>query len=123
MAYGIDYTESAFDDLASFTKYERVIIVTAIDQQLSYEPLTETRNRKPLRTPTLSAWELRVGAYRIFYDVEPAPAPVAPASDPAVPDAVPAAPAPTPTVPTVIIRAIGWKDHNILYLRGKAYSL
>jgi mRNA-degrading endonuclease RelE of RelBE toxin-antitoxin system len=36
---------------------------------LTREPLRETRNRKPLRENPLSHWELRVGRYRVFYDV------------------------------------------------------
>ena len=34
------------------------------------EPLRETRNRKPLRPNPVAPWELRVGALRVFYDVD-----------------------------------------------------
>jgi mRNA-degrading endonuclease RelE of RelBE toxin-antitoxin system len=39
-------------------------------QDVSYEPTTETRNRKPLRPNNTAEWELRVGVYRILYNVE-----------------------------------------------------
>ncbi len=48
MAYRIEYTDSAIDDIAYFTKYERGLITTAIETQLTYEPLREVRNRKPM---------------------------------------------------------------------------
>jgi len=41
---------------------------------------------------------LRVGTYRIFYDVEEERA-------------------------TVRVKAIGWKEHNRLFIRGKEYLL
>ncbi|WP_129633810.1 type II toxin-antitoxin system RelE family toxin [Candidatus Oscillochloris fontis] len=98
MAYRIEYTDSAIGDIAYFTKYERGLIVTAIETQLTHEPLREVRNRKPMEPNTLARWEVRVGKYRIFYDVE-------------VSDQV------------VLVKAVGWKEHNRLYIRGKEYSL
>ncbi len=46
-----------------------------IDEQLTYSPGTETRNRKPLEQPAPidSSWELRCGPdnrFRVFYDVD-----------------------------------------------------
>ena len=57
-------------------KYHRLIEKT-IDEQLSYMPERETRNRKPLErsTPFGATWELRFGAYnrfRVFYEVDAA---------------------------------------------------
>lgn len=49
--------------------------MTAMEEQLSREPTRETRNRKllpglePPFDATPPVWELRVGAYRVFYDV------------------------------------------------------
>ncbi len=43
-----------------------------IENRLLYEPDVVARNRKPLRQPTLSTWELRFGPnnrFRVFYDV------------------------------------------------------
>ena len=98
MAYTIDYTASAEGDLAVFKSYEQRLIVDAIDQQLLYEPHQETRNRKLLDPNPLAIWELRIGRYRVFYDLDT-------------------------TSQLVLVKAVGWKDHNTLYLRGKAYVL
>ncbi|WP_129633721.1 type II toxin-antitoxin system RelE family toxin [Candidatus Oscillochloris fontis] len=67
--YDIDYTEEALDDLQYFRKHEQNIIVDGIDEQLRYEPLVETRNRKPMRENTIAEWELRIEAYRVLYTV------------------------------------------------------
>jgi mRNA-degrading endonuclease RelE of RelBE toxin-antitoxin system len=56
--------------------HERRRILDAISGQLAYEPLVATKNRKQL--PGLAPeWahiapilELRVGSYRVFYDVD-----------------------------------------------------
>ena len=42
----------------------------AVKVQLRHEPLRETRNRKQLRPNPLAPWELRVGALRLFYEVD-----------------------------------------------------
>ena len=44
-------------------------MIDTIENQLSHEPLVETRNRKLLRPNPIASWELRVGALRVFYDV------------------------------------------------------
>lgn len=50
------------------------LIEQTIKQQLLYEPLNQTRNRKPLRKPIGSAtWEVRCGPknrFRILYYVD-----------------------------------------------------
>ena len=98
MAYTIEYTASAEGDIAYFRKYEQVLIVDAIDDQLIHEPGLETRNRKLLEPNPLAAWELRIGRYRVFYDL----------------DAV---------TQFVLVKAVGWKEHNTLYIRGEEYVL
>ncbi len=56
-------------------KYHRLLQET-IKQQLSFAPLEETRNRKPLERspgPFGATWELRCGPdnrLRVFYEVE-----------------------------------------------------
>lgn len=54
-------------------KYHR-LIQRIIDEQLTYTPSDETRNRKPLEQPAPfdAGWELRFGPanrFRVFYDV------------------------------------------------------
>lgn len=52
----------------------RGLIRMAIEEQLRFEPDSETRNRKPLQRPVAfeATWELRVGPdnrFRVFYAV------------------------------------------------------
>ena len=60
------FTESAYDDLCYLEKFEQGIILDGIEKQLSVEPATPTRKRKPLRANELSDWELRIGKFRVF---------------------------------------------------------
>ena len=92
------FTESAFDDLKFLKKPEQNVILDAIEQRIATEPLVETRNLKPLRPNDLSSWQARVGDYRVFYDVDEGSH-------------------------TVTIKAVGWKEHNKLFIRGKEYRL
>ena len=97
-AFELQFSRNAIDDLNVFKKFEQKLILDAIPEQLASEPLTETRNRKPLRANELAQWELRVDRFRVFYDVD---------ADGQV----------------VSIKAIGWKDHNILRIRDQEYTL
>ncbi len=85
-------------DLYFFKVYERKAILEAIKEQLSYEPLKETKHRKELRENPLANWELRFGEYRVFYEVRE-------------------------SIHTVGIMAIGWKFHNVLYIRNKEVKI
>ncbi len=96
--YEIAFTRDAFLDLKHLGKHEQQRIIEAIEAQLPAEPLSETRNRKPLRPNDLSAWELRVGRYRVFYDV-------------------------SAEAGIVTVKAIGWKQHNRLFIRGREFQL
>ncbi|WP_353259873.1 type II toxin-antitoxin system RelE family toxin [Prochlorothrix hollandica] len=68
--YEIDFTRTAFQDLKCFRKYEQNIILDAIQTQLTHEPALETQNRFRRNPPELSEWELRVGTYRVLYNVD-----------------------------------------------------
>jgi mRNA-degrading endonuclease RelE of RelBE toxin-antitoxin system len=51
------------------------VIRDAVNEQLSFEPTTETRNRKPLKRPVvfMATWEIRFGSqnrFRVYYDVD-----------------------------------------------------
>jgi mRNA-degrading endonuclease RelE of RelBE toxin-antitoxin system len=94
----LDYTDSALEDLAYFRKYEQTLIVDGVDRQLQYEPDKVTRNRKALDPNNLSQWELRIGIYRILYDI-------------------------IANQRIVTIKAVGYKEHNKLFIRGKEYIL
>ena len=76
MGYAISIVPEAIEELRELPMNVRRRIATAIDRDLAHEPTTLSRNRKPL--PGLSpsfahvppVWELRVGDYRVFYDIE-----------------------------------------------------
>jgi mRNA-degrading endonuclease RelE of RelBE toxin-antitoxin system len=69
MPYDIEFAESVKAQLRQLTARDRAVVLDAIEMQLVYEPLVETRNRKRLRPNPLAPWELRIGDLRIFYEV------------------------------------------------------
>ncbi len=69
-----------------------------IDKQLVDEPHVETRNRKRLRPNRTSEWEVRIGKYRVFYDVRQS-------------DRI------------VEVKMIGEKRGNMVLVRGEEYEL
>ena len=74
--FAIEFSEGVVEDLARVRPFERRRILEAIEAQLGDLPTSESRNRKQLRglVPPFEAvppiWELRVGNYRVFYDVD-----------------------------------------------------
>ncbi len=68
--YQIELTPEALDDLTTFKKKERNEILDGIEEQLRFEPTTETRNRKRMRPNPVAEWELRIGRFRVLYNVE-----------------------------------------------------
>lgn len=98
MMYELEFTESAVGDLRCLKKFEQTLILDAIENQLLYEPTRETRHRKQLRPSELSKWELRIEKYRVFYDVDL-------------------------EAKSVKIKAVGWKEHNKLFIRKKEFKL
>lgn len=74
--YEVRLSESAAEELDRLRAYDRRPILQAIEQQLSRAPDVPTRTKKMLKnlTPPFPAippiWQLRVGEYRIFYDVD-----------------------------------------------------
>jgi len=69
-ALKVSFTRTAYTQLQAIRRYDRNAILDAVREQLAYAPTTETRNRKPLRENPLADWELRVGAHRVFYEVD-----------------------------------------------------
>ncbi len=62
------------------------------------QPNVETRNRKLLRANPLAEWELRVDKFRVFYDMDT-------------------------ENETVLVKAVGVKIGNKLFIRGEEFSL
>ncbi len=98
MPYKIVYSPEATDHVEGLTARERSIVVSGIDKQLLHQPTVETRNRKLMRSNDLSVWELRLGALRVYYDV-------------------------LETEQTVLIRAVGVKRGNRIFIAGKEMTL
>jgi mRNA-degrading endonuclease RelE of RelBE toxin-antitoxin system len=74
--YRVEYADDISDDLAGLRAYDRKRILDRLEKQLRYEPSKTTKNRKPLHglvppwEHTDPVWELRIGEYRVFYDVD-----------------------------------------------------
>ena len=73
--FEIRFAEGVEEDLRKIRMYYRNQILDAVEEQLAHEPDTSTKNRKLLENLTppwegiTPVWELRVGDYRVFYDV------------------------------------------------------
>jgi mRNA-degrading endonuclease RelE of RelBE toxin-antitoxin system len=98
MSYRVEIRDTALLDLRYLRAFEQRIIMEAIEGQLLWEPEAETRNRKSLRPNDLAAWEMRVGNLRVFYDV-------------------------SPEAECIIVKAVGWKEHGRLFIRGKEFAV
>jgi mRNA-degrading endonuclease RelE of RelBE toxin-antitoxin system len=96
--FTIDLSDDALEELRPFRKRDSTTIFDEIERQLTYQPNVETRNRKPLRSHPLGEWELRVDKFRVFYDIDT-------------------------ENETVLIKAVGVKMGNKLFIRGKEFSL
>lgn len=70
MPYRIQFAKSADEHFAELTARQQTILLEAVKVQLRYEPLRKTRHRKQLRPNPLAPWELRLGALRVFYEVD-----------------------------------------------------
>jgi len=72
MAFEIQIAESAKREMRAMRAFDRARVIAAIESQLSEEPTVETTNRKrlaPVEGDVAPLWELRVGDWRVFYDV------------------------------------------------------
>ena len=74
--FKIELMPVAESEINALRVYEHRMIVNAMREQLSFEPETRTRHRKKLGAAAAGfayrppLWELRVGAYRVLYDVD-----------------------------------------------------
>ena len=73
--YEVRFAVSVVEDLKKLRARERQRILDEIERKLSHEPTRPTKHLKQLRKllPPFEAvppiWQLRVGDYRVFYDV------------------------------------------------------
>ena len=74
--YDIRYAEGIAEDLRRLRRAQRTLVLDRIDAQLTYQPTEQTRNRKilvglvPPWEQEEPVWELRIGQFRVFYDVD-----------------------------------------------------
>jgi mRNA-degrading endonuclease RelE of RelBE toxin-antitoxin system len=99
LSFEIEFAPEVEEHLQALTARQRTIVFDAIDNQLIYEPMVETRNKKPMRPNALAPWELRIQNMRVYYDIEQEPEAM------------------------VVILAIGVKDHNRILIGGKEIEL
>jgi mRNA interferase RelE/StbE len=71
MPFEIRYSDEAIDQLKALRAFDRTTILDQIEQVLSVNPTTESKARvKRLRESAPSQYRLRVGEFRVFYDVD-----------------------------------------------------
>lgn len=67
----IQYAPQAVDDIRSLRASRRTEILNAIENHLIHEPKKESRSRiKRLTQPFWSQYRLRIGDFRVYYDVD-----------------------------------------------------
>jgi mRNA-degrading endonuclease RelE of RelBE toxin-antitoxin system len=69
MPYEIEFYSAAIRHLKDLPARQRTIVMSGIREQLTNEPLRETRNRKLRRPNPIAPMELRLGNLRAYYDV------------------------------------------------------
>jgi mRNA-degrading endonuclease RelE of RelBE toxin-antitoxin system len=99
LSYRIEYTTAADEHLNKLTARQEATVLETVTTQLLHQPTVQTKNRKLLRQNRLAKWELRIGAIRVYYDVIEGPEPV------------------------VLIRAVGLKVRNRVYVGGEEIQL
>ena len=97
MEFKIELVPNAEEDLNYYKTYEKRLIVKAILKYLQVDANIETKKRKQLQLNPIAPWELRIGNYRIFYEIR--------------------------REKLVRITAIGYKEHNDLFIRGKKVEI
>jgi mRNA-degrading endonuclease RelE of RelBE toxin-antitoxin system len=98
MAFAIEFSPRARDNLKVLRKRDQQIILDAIEVQLIHQPDRPTINRKKMEDNLLAPWELRLGSFRVFYDLDE-------------------------SEKKVIIVAVGRKLHNKLRIGGEEIEL
>jgi mRNA-degrading endonuclease RelE of RelBE toxin-antitoxin system len=98
MAFRIDFSPEADDHIAALTAHERARLLDEIMLQLADQPAVDTRRRKRMRPNPVAQYRLRVGALRVYYDVNERES-------------------------LVLVKAVGIKVRNKVYVGGKEIEL
>lgn len=97
MRFEVRFVPSADQDLEFYTVREQRIILDAIAEFLESDANVESKRRKQIRPNPLAPWELRIGDFRVFYEIS--------------------------TEGFVRVLAIGHKVHNELFVQGKRVEI
>jgi len=76
--YAIRFSLGVEKELRRLRAYDRVTLLDEIEHQLSAQPKTTTKRRKSLENLSVPEawnsippiWQLKVGNFRVFYDVD-----------------------------------------------------
>jgi mRNA-degrading endonuclease RelE of RelBE toxin-antitoxin system len=98
MAFLIKFSQRARDHLKYLRKRDQQIVLDAIAVKLCSKPDHPTRQTKKLDDNELAPWELRVGDFRVFFDVDL-------------------------NEKVVNVIAVGHKTHNVLRFGGEEIDL
>jgi mRNA-degrading endonuclease RelE of RelBE toxin-antitoxin system len=98
LTFQIEYSPEAISHLRGLTARQRRTVLDHVERRLAQEPLSATRNKKPMRANPLAPWELRVGSLRVYYEA-------------------------SPRLRTVWIRAVGTKQRNHVLIGGEKIEL
>jgi mRNA-degrading endonuclease RelE of RelBE toxin-antitoxin system len=96
MRFDVEFVPSADQDLESYSVREQRIILDAVAEFLETDANVETKRRKQMRANPLAPWELRIGDYRVFYEIREG---------------------------RVRVLAIGHKVHNELFIQGQKFNI
>ena len=96
MTFRLVLTNSAHEDIQWFRTREQKLIIKALKTYLVDDADVESNRRKRLRPNELAPWELRLGDLRVFYVVKGN---------------------------TVRVIAVGYKEHNALFIRRTRVEL
>lgn len=71
MAYSIRFDQTAIEDLSQLRKRDQTTLLENVQRFLTHSPGTEQGRRiKRLHKPAISDLRLRVGDFRVYYDVD-----------------------------------------------------
>ena len=97
MKFDIRFIPDADKDLDYYEVREQRIIIDAIGKYLENGADVESKRRKQLRPNPLAPWELRIGDYRVFYEIR--------------------------AEGLVRVLAVGHKVHDELFIRGQRIEI
>ena len=95
--FAVHLTKGAETDLSSLTRYAQRLVIEGLEVHLRWLPTQSSRRIKAMRPNPVAGWELRLGDYRVLYDVNE-------------------------RQQTVTVQVIGEKIGNRLLVRGQEYK-